>query len=235
MLDDSDSHKVKVAWDDICYPKEEGSLGFRRFKDTNRIFGLHLIWRLFTSKSSLWAKWARHYLLRNKSFWDVKATTLGSWIWKKILKLLPIAYVFLRVELGNGRDIHFWTDDWLKKGKLIDITGSLGTRYLGITGDARVCDAVVNGDWKISRRSRLHGDLCRCILAEEPPDIGGGEDRFLWRQKQDIYSSSFSCKNTWEQLRIRKNKISWSQVIFYHMACGVGPTLHRSQNENVEC
>lgn len=36
-------------WDDICYPKEEGGLGFGRFKDTNRIFGLHLIWRLLVA------------------------------------------------------------------------------------------------------------------------------------------------------------------------------------------
>lgn len=63
-----------------------------------------------------------------------------------------------------------------------------------------VSDAVLNGEWKISRISRLHGELCRSILAEEPPDVGDGDDRFLWRQKQDIYSSSFSCKNTWEQL-----------------------------------
>lgn len=67
-----------------------------------------------------------------------------------------------------------------KKGKLIDITGSLGTLYLGIPRDDRVCDTVVNGEWKISRRSRLHGDMGRCILAKEPPDIGGGSN-VVWR------------------------------------------------------
>lgn len=208
-------HKVKAAWDDIFYPKEEGGLGLRRFKDTNQVFGIHLIWRLFTKPFSLWVKWIRHCLLHNVSFWDAKEATLGSWMWKKLLKLRHMAYDFMRAELGNGRDVYFWTDDWLKVGRLIDITGSLSTRYLGIPRDAKVCHAVANGEWKISRRSWRHGDLCSRILAEEPPDVAGGADQFLWRHGEDTYTRSFSACNTWDQLRIRKSKVPWAQTIWF--------------------
>lgn len=32
--------KAKVAWEDVCYPKIEGGLGFRPLKDGNLVFGL---------------------------------------------------------------------------------------------------------------------------------------------------------------------------------------------------
>lgn len=42
------THKVKVAWDEVCYPKDEGGLGLRKFGDTSRVFALRVIWLLFT-------------------------------------------------------------------------------------------------------------------------------------------------------------------------------------------
>ena len=74
------THKAKVSWDDLCVPKSEGGLGVRKFRETNRVFALKLIWRLFTQPSSLWVSWVTHYLLRYNSFWDVRDDTKGSWI-----------------------------------------------------------------------------------------------------------------------------------------------------------
>ena len=54
------THSAKFAWADLCYPKEEGGLGLRRFRDTTRVFALSLIRRLFTG-NSLWKSWIQHY------------------------------------------------------------------------------------------------------------------------------------------------------------------------------
>lgn len=37
------SHKAKVSWDEICYPKEEGGLGIRKLRDSGKVFSLKLI------------------------------------------------------------------------------------------------------------------------------------------------------------------------------------------------
>ncbi|KAL1189642.1 putative ribonuclease H protein [Cardamine amara subsp. amara] len=50
----SDSHKAKVSWEDLCFPKEEGGLGLRRLRDSSRVFALSLIWLLFSLSGSLW-------------------------------------------------------------------------------------------------------------------------------------------------------------------------------------
>ena len=40
--------KAKVAWADLCIPKQEGGLGLRKLKETNNVSCLKLIWRLLS-------------------------------------------------------------------------------------------------------------------------------------------------------------------------------------------
>lgn len=105
--------KAKVAWDDVCRPKDEGGLGIRCLTDTSRVFALSLIWRLLTNSGSLWVAWMKAYLLRFHSFWDVSDKYAGSWIWRKLLKLRDQAALFIRSEIGNGKTTLFWFDNWL--------------------------------------------------------------------------------------------------------------------------
>ncbi|KAL0827469.1 hypothetical protein Bca101_051147 [Brassica carinata] len=109
--DPNQTHKVKVHWEDLCFPKSEGGLGIRRLRDSVRVFALSLIWRMFNMIDSLWVSWTRHYLLRHSSFWDVRDESAGSWIWRKLLKMCTLAYQFIRVEVGNGARAFFWHDD----------------------------------------------------------------------------------------------------------------------------
>lgn len=99
---------------------------------------MSLIWRTVSNTGSLWVSWIQKYLLRQNSFWDVKEDGKSSWIWRKILKLRPLAYQFIRVEVKDGRTTFFWFDNWLQMGKLIEITGVVGTQYLGIPRTTRV-------------------------------------------------------------------------------------------------
>lgn len=70
----------------------------------------------------------------------------------------------------SGNSCHFWFDDWLGQGKLIDITGPTGTIYLGIGRQAKVSKAVTSYGWSIhGRRSHRFQELCNNILGREPP------------------------------------------------------------------
>lgn len=146
----NDSSKSKVAWEDVCKPKDEGGLGIRKL----RVFYLHLIWRLFSSSGSLWVAWINIYLLKQVSFWDVKRGSKGSWIWRKILKLRSIAATFLKSEIGNGLSTSFWFDTWNNLGCLFDIWGITGPQQLGVPRNATVAAASATRGWKI--RSRQH-------------------------------------------------------------------------------
>lgn len=74
--------KVKVAWTEVCTPKNEGGLGLWSIEEANKVSVLKLIWRILSAKGSLWVEWVKKYFIRKGSFSAVKdTTTCGSWIW----------------------------------------------------------------------------------------------------------------------------------------------------------
>jgi len=72
---DLNPSKAKISWDVVCLPIREGGLGLRPLKETNKVCGLKLIWRLFAAPTSLWSKWIHAYLIRKKTFWTVKGNS----------------------------------------------------------------------------------------------------------------------------------------------------------------
>ena len=74
---------AKVAWKDCCKPKEEGGLGLISLAEANTVSSLKLVWKILSSKTSLWVQWVNRFLIRKNSCWSVKeSSTLVSWSWK---------------------------------------------------------------------------------------------------------------------------------------------------------
>ena len=141
------SSKAKVAWVEVCKPKEESGLGVRIIQDISIVFDLKLIWWLFNNLDSLWVMWVKNTILRGESFWDVRAGAVRSWIWKKLLELRPLAQQFLHMEVHSGKSVGFWTDLWHPMGRLIEVIGERGTHKLGIMRNARIADVLVDHQW----------------------------------------------------------------------------------------
>lgn len=72
------THKAKVSWADLCFPKTEVGLEVLSLRDTSRVFALGLIWRLFSLSGSLWMAWTCKYLLLDGSYWNFKEGKAGS-------------------------------------------------------------------------------------------------------------------------------------------------------------
>ncbi|XP_018473746.2 uncharacterized protein LOC108844960 [Raphanus sativus] len=136
-------------------------------------------------------------------------------MWRKLLKLREVAYDFFRMEVKDGKSTHFWFDDWLGKGRLIDITGAVGTTYLGLPRRATVSEAMNQTGWAIrGQRSRHHHDLYAEVVAQPLPDPHLGRDVVLWKHGEDDYRDSFSSAKTWDQIRLRKETV-WSKVVWF--------------------
>ncbi|CAA7056641.1 unnamed protein product [Microthlaspi erraticum] len=119
---------AKVSWESVCTPKEAGGLGLKRLADSNQVFGLKLIWLMFAGEGSLWVAWVRKNLIGRRSFWSSELDNSGSWIWRKLLKLRPLARPFLACQIRSGTSALFWHDDWTGLGPLLDISGANGPR-----------------------------------------------------------------------------------------------------------
>lgn len=197
----------KVAWSEVCCPYEKGGLGIRRIHEVTTVFVLKLIWRLCSNSSSLWGSWVKQYLLRDESIWDVKDTGLGSWVWRKLLRFRPLAKQFVRMNIGNGQTVEFWTDLWFPKGRLIKLTGPIGTRKMEVRRCARICDVLIDAVWYIRVFRDQHiASLMQeikglpLILSEHVPD------GLLWKFGPDAYSDRFISSETWHQIRNHKEK-----------------------------
>ncbi|XP_013717729.1 uncharacterized protein LOC106421428 [Brassica napus] len=167
-----------------------------------------------SARGSLWVSSVHHYLLRHSSFWDVRDDTMESWIWRKLLKMRTLAYQFIKVDIGNGKKSFFWHENWLRIGRLIDLTGATSTRYLGVTRNARVHDAVSSGQWSVrGQRSRNFKELHQMIQAEPIPSIELGEDTYLWKHEHGVYEEKFSAVRTWDLIRCKKNEVVWSRSV----------------------
>ena len=211
------STRAKVAWSDISKPKNEVGLVIRSLKEVNKVYGLKLIWRLL-SGDSLWGKWIKLYLLKKKSFWEVNARSqVGSWMWRKILKMRDFAKKFYHKEVGNGRHTSFWFDKWSEKGMLFDLLGDRGIIDMGVRKEATLEDDV----WCIRRRRR-HIDV---ILNEIEAELRlvkekmrhNVEDSNKWKGKSG-FKEKFSTHETWMLLREAYGQCPWAKGIWFSKA-----------------
>nr|GEU52724.1 hypothetical protein [Tanacetum cinerariifolium] len=79
--------KAKVAWRDICLPKNEGGLGLRSLEIFNLALVTTHIWSIASNRESLWVGWIHTYKLCGRTIWDVQPRSEMSWGWRKLLKL----------------------------------------------------------------------------------------------------------------------------------------------------
>ncbi|CAA7032839.1 unnamed protein product [Microthlaspi erraticum] len=92
--------KAKISSQEVCRPKREGGLGLRPLKEVNMVSCLKLVWRILSSHDSLWVNWIKSYLIRQGSFWSVSEnTSMGSWMWRKLLKYRDKAKDFFKMEV----------------------------------------------------------------------------------------------------------------------------------------
>ncbi|KAL0284153.1 UNVERIFIED_CONTAM: hypothetical protein Sangu_2843400 [Sesamum angustifolium] len=112
------SGNAKVAWAQICKPKQEGGLGIRSLVITNQALMLKQLWRLLQNDgTSIWVEWIQRHRLRQSTIWTFNGAT-GSWGWKKLLKLRPLLQRGVIYKVGDGSSFSLWQDVWHERGPL---------------------------------------------------------------------------------------------------------------------
>nr|GEX31322.1 RNA-directed DNA polymerase, eukaryota, reverse transcriptase zinc-binding domain protein [Tanacetum cinerariifolium] len=55
---DSGKGRAKVAWLDVCKPKDQGGLGFKSLEMWNKTLLVKHLWNIVANKESIWVKWS---------------------------------------------------------------------------------------------------------------------------------------------------------------------------------
>ncbi|GJT41695.1 reverse transcriptase zinc-binding domain-containing protein [Tanacetum coccineum] len=168
------------------------------------------IWKLLSSKESLWVKWVHMYKLNGRNFWDIPLRGNMSWSWRKILQLRPIIREFVWCNVGNGLSTSLWFDKWCVAGPLYNHVSSRDVFRSGLTLSSHVNDIVRDGVWDwprelLDKYPILDG--CYTHLSNEC-------DRLEWRL-HDGTVKHFSVSQVWSSIRPRGEKVPWFDMIWF--------------------
>ncbi|XP_071740808.1 uncharacterized protein [Rutidosis leptorrhynchoides] len=100
--------KAKVAWKDVCIPKNQGGLGLKSLKEWNVVLVIKNLWRILTQKDSLWGKWVNVVKLNGESIWDTVGDYKDSWGWRHLMNLRQKVYPHVDVAMVNGEEVIKW-------------------------------------------------------------------------------------------------------------------------------
>lgn len=212
------SKRAKVAWQNLCKPKQEGGLGIKAIAEANKVSCFKLIWRIVSARSSLWVNWIQRQLIRTGSFWSVKDSgTLGSWIWRKLLKYRSQAQPFVKMEVKRGLHTSFWHDNWNSMGCLHQAVGDRGFIDMGISSTASVSEVLA------SHRRRRHRLPVFNKIEEEIEqlrfrNVTVGDDVALWRGRDNRFKACFSTYETWNQTRTVLPSRAWYSGVWFSNA-----------------
>ncbi|KAL2246939.1 UNVERIFIED_CONTAM: hypothetical protein Sindi_2546200 [Sesamum indicum] len=176
----TNSGYAKVAWKDICRPKEEGGLGFKDINTLNHALTTKKLCDVIRcDRTSIWVEWLYQGRLQHTSIWTIRDHG-GSWGWRKILRLRMFLRTMVDYRIGDGRNFFLWQDPWHHLGPLCD-TFPRGSRLLGLDESSRLSTVIHEGVWQWP----LITDIECLEITHALPTIFGREDRIIWRFEND--------------------------------------------------
>ncbi|GKA52638.1 copia protein, partial [Tanacetum coccineum] len=179
--------KAKVAWDDICLPKEEGSLGLRSLDVFNIALTTTHIWNIVSNKESLWVRWIHTYKLRGHSFWDIP------------------------FKDGNGTNTSIWFENRCSLSPLNHFLTPRDISREGFSISTSVAELVTNVSWSWPQSWLLKAPDLGLIL-DPVLDLSRADVR-QWHDNNGLFSVFFVAK-AWETLRPRGTQLERNNRVF---------------------
>ncbi|GJT02460.1 putative reverse transcriptase domain-containing protein [Tanacetum coccineum] len=204
--------KAKVAWEVVCLPKKEGSIGIRRLDHFNKALMVSRIWKLLSLKESLWVKWIRVYKLRNRSFWEIPYRGKMSWGWRKLLKLRPMIRDFIWSSIGDGSKVSMWFDMWCNSCPLYNIISARDIARAGFSLASKVRECIQEGLWSWLNDWLVKYPILNSI--QVPVLNDAKSDVLEWRKSDGSYTS-FSVQRVWDTIRPRDIEVPWYNLVWF--------------------
>ncbi|XP_071739953.1 uncharacterized mitochondrial protein AtMg00310-like [Rutidosis leptorrhynchoides] len=199
------NRKAKVKWDDVCMPKYEGGLGIKRLKYWNIALMASHLWRLMTSKQSLWVGWIHEYRLAVNNLWDVTVKSDSSWSWQKLLNIRNVVRKFFVFKIGDGKFASAWFDNWSPAGLLADFIPIHVICSAGYKLSKKVCDVFNNNgpNWPNDWYSMFPS-----LQLINLPQLSNSPDQLGWKNDDQIVHGC-SVGIVWSSIRPAGPIVPW--------------------------
>ncbi|KAJ9542319.1 hypothetical protein OSB04_028825 [Centaurea solstitialis] len=204
--------KCRVAWSDVCKPKQAGGLGIKRLNLWNRSLLVSHIWDILRRKNSLWVTWIRTFRLRNSHFWNVQIISNSSWIWRKLLDLREQVRPHFLSVVGDGLSTNAWDDKWIVNGTLSLMIPFRIFQSLGLSKHSTVADVVqvMGSAWPTSWIDRMPS-----LSGVAVPNLQiGVKDQIMWLNLLN-QSWNFAIKEVWNSLLGPWQPVLWHDLCWF--------------------
>lgn len=126
------------------------------------------------------------------------------------MKLRDLARKFLKLQLGEVRNVHLWLDNWHPDGILLHRYGFQTIYDVGSSLEAKVSSVMreENWCWQPARSDNLVLIHSKLVLVNV-----GGKDTCLECVEERVYSNA----DTWEAFRLKHPKVSWWRLVWLAM------------------
>ena len=98
-----------MSWQAICHPKSEWRLDLKDMYIWNQTCMIQNMWDIIVQFGSLWIAWLQEYVLKDKSFWQQKATSYSSWVNRMITNKLVHELEYLKQMPWKRNPVDLWT------------------------------------------------------------------------------------------------------------------------------
>ncbi|GJW52643.1 hypothetical protein Tco_0096728 [Tanacetum coccineum] len=185
--------------------------------------------KLLSLKESLWVNWVHEYKLNGRSFWDIPSRGNMSWGWHKILQLCTCIRDLIWHKISDGSKTFLWFDRWCDVSPLADSISSRDMFPEGFNLSTKVCDAIVNEEWKWSQELLVKYPWLSIIVV--PNLLDGPQDRLIWHdingnqipfKDANLGNVCSLCETQPDSLEHLFFECPFSQVVWSHMKVYAG-------------
>ncbi|KAK4384385.1 hypothetical protein Sango_3066000 [Sesamum angolense] len=200
----SSSGYLKVAWEVVCRPIEEGGQGIKDIFALNRALMSKHLWAVIKQdRTSIWVDWIFQVRLRDCSIWTAKDYK-GAWGWRKMLTLRHTLLSHIHFRVGDGTSSSLWHDPWHTLGPLI-IKFPRGPQMTNTGPLDKLSMVMEDGQWNWP----MITDIACLEITHMFPPISEGQDIISWKSND----GSFNTSTAYDLFRLPGPKVVWSSLL----------------------
>ncbi|KAJ0453055.1 putative RNA-directed DNA polymerase [Helianthus annuus] len=205
--------RSKVAWSNVCLPKDEGGLGIRSINDVNVALLAGHVWSIITNRPSLWVQWIHSYKLKGTNFWEVTKRGSVSWGWRHILAIRDRIRPYVWMSIRSGRQTNAWSDNWCSCSPLRSFISPRAIANAGLNLRSTVADIIDDtGQWKWPQ---AWFDIFPVLInIPSPHPLVAITDRCSWKDLEGNLCH-FRSWEVWNTLRRRGDRVDWVESIWF--------------------
>jgi hypothetical protein len=195
--DEDDGKKMHwYSWWKLCFPKNEGGMGFRDLHSFNLAMLAKQVWRLIDEPNSLCAQVLRAKYYPSGDLLKAGPKAGSSFTWQSLVAGIQTFKRGCIWRVGSGESIEIWKDPWIPGSPDRKVVTPRGACILN-----KVADLIdpITGTWDLQLITDIFHPIDVNRILQIPLNINAFEDFLAWHgTKSGVFSVRSAYHIEWK-------------------------------------